>query len=142
MIDGLFPNDLVDKSWTIYSSVDEFVHQIVESDNPIFLLSKKLDTFSFVHNVKINALSIITLECVEDLVFVVHSNMRHLSRKTNAYKTGEKRVWDVRGDSFDSLGGIGILEVADLSLDARQSCKLYHLVWVMWRLNCGGERNN
>jgi hypothetical protein len=68
--------------------------------------------------------------------------MRHLSRKTNAYKTGEKRVWDVRGDSFDSLGGIGILEVADLSLDARQSCKLYHLVWVMWRLNCGGERNN
>jgi len=26
-------------------------------------------------------------------------------------------MWDVRGDSFDSLGGIGILEVADLSLD-------------------------
>ena len=26
-------------------------------------------------------------------------------------------MWDVGGDSFDSLGGIGILEVADLSLD-------------------------
>ena len=25
------------------------------------------------------------------------------------------RQWDVGGDSFDSLGGIGILEVADLS---------------------------
>jgi len=26
-------------------------------------------------------------------------------------------MWDVGGDSFDSLGGVGILEVADLSLD-------------------------
>ena len=26
-------------------------------------------------------------------------------------------MWDVGGDSFDSLGGIGILEVAYLSLD-------------------------
>jgi len=32
-------------------------------------------------------------------------------------ETGETRMWDVGGDSFDSLGGIGILEVADLSLD-------------------------
>lgn len=26
-------------------------------------------------------------------------------------------MWDVGGDQFDSLAGIGILEVADLSLD-------------------------
>jgi hypothetical protein len=26
-------------------------------------------------------------------------------------------MWDVGVDSFDSLGGIGILEVADLSID-------------------------
>jgi hypothetical protein len=26
-------------------------------------------------------------------------------------------MWDVGGDSFESLGGIGILEVADLFLD-------------------------
>ena len=26
-------------------------------------------------------------------------------------------MWDVGGDSFDSLGGIGILEVANLPLD-------------------------
>ena len=26
-------------------------------------------------------------------------------------------MWDVGGDSFHSLGGIGVLEVADLSLD-------------------------
>ncbi|CAD6242106.1 unnamed protein product [Miscanthus lutarioriparius] len=58
----------------------------------------------------------LTPERAEDLVFV-HSNLRHLSRRTDAYKTGETRMWDVGGDSFDSLGGIGILEVADLSLD-------------------------
>jgi len=70
-------------------------------------------TYSFVHSVKRNAL---TPERAEDLVFV-HSNLRHLSRRTDAYKTGETRMWDVGGDSFDSLGGVGILEVADLSLD-------------------------
>jgi len=86
-------------------SIDEFVHQIVESDSLIFLLLKKLDTFSFLHNVKRNSL-LITPSCVEDLVFV-HSNMRHLSRKTSAYRTGETMMWDGRGDSFDSLGGIG-----------------------------------
>jgi hypothetical protein len=40
-----------------------------------------------------------------------------LSRKTNAYKTGETRFWDVGGDSFDSLSGVGLLENADLSID-------------------------
>ncbi|GJM90739.1 hypothetical protein PR202_ga07047 [Eleusine coracana subsp. coracana] len=52
----------------------------------------------------------------KDLVFV-HSNLRHLSRRTEAYKIGEIRMWDVGGDSFDSVGGIGLLEVADLSID-------------------------
>ncbi|GJN07687.1 hypothetical protein PR202_ga25535 [Eleusine coracana subsp. coracana] len=75
--------------------------------------SRNWSTYSFVHSVKRNAL---TPERAEDLVFV-HSNLRHLSRRTDAYKTGETRMWDVGGDSFDSLGGIGILEVADLSLD-------------------------
>ncbi|XP_072146540.1 putative transcriptional regulator tpeD [Setaria viridis] len=70
-------------------------------------------TYSFIHSVKRNAL---TPERAEDLVFV-HSNMRHLSRRTDAYKTGETRMWDVGGDSFDSLSGVGLLEVADLSID-------------------------
>ena len=26
-------------------------------------------------------------------------------------------MWDVGGDSFDSLSGVGLLEVADLSID-------------------------
>ncbi|RLN34641.1 hypothetical protein C2845_PM03G19120 [Panicum miliaceum] len=70
-------------------------------------------TYSFIHSVKRNAL---TPERAEDLVFV-HSNLRHLSRRTDAYKTGETRMWDVEGDSFDSLSGVGLLEVADLSID-------------------------
>ncbi|XP_066336805.1 putative transcriptional regulator tpeD [Miscanthus floridulus] len=70
-------------------------------------------TYSFIHSVKRNAL---TPERAEDLVFV-HSNLRHLSRRTDAYKTGETMMWDVGGDSFDSLSGVGLLEVADLSID-------------------------
>jgi len=70
-------------------------------------------TYSFIHSVKRNAL---TPERAEDLVFV-HSNLRHLSRRTDAYKKGETRMWDVGGDSFDSLSGVGLLEVAELSID-------------------------
>jgi len=70
-------------------------------------------TYSFIHSVKRNAL---TPERAEDLVFV-HSNLRHMSRKTDAYKTGETRMWDVGGDSFDTMAGVGLLEVAELSLD-------------------------
>lgn len=74
---------------------------------------KNWSTYSFVHSVKRKAL---TPERREDLVFV-HSNLRHLSRRSDAYKIGETRMWDVGGDSFDSLGGVGLLEVVDLSLD-------------------------
>ncbi|XP_039831326.1 uncharacterized protein LOC120692156 isoform X1 [Panicum virgatum] len=70
-------------------------------------------TYSFIHSVKRNAL---TPERAEDLVFV-HSNLRHLSRRTDAYKKGETRMWNVGGDSFDSLSGVGLLEVAELSID-------------------------
>ncbi|CAD6267137.1 unnamed protein product [Miscanthus lutarioriparius] len=76
-------------------------------------IKRNWSTYSFVYSVKRNAL---TPERAEDLVFV-HSNLRHLSRRIDAYKTGETKMWDVGGDSFDSLGGVGILEVADLSLD-------------------------
>jgi hypothetical protein len=70
-------------------------------------------TYSFIHSVKRNFL---TSTRAEDLVFV-QSNRRHLSRRTEAYKTGETKMWDVKGDSFESLSGVGILEVANLSLD-------------------------
>ncbi|TVU04758.1 hypothetical protein EJB05_47892, partial [Eragrostis curvula] len=62
-------------------------------------------TYSFIHSVKRNAL---TPERAEDLVFV-HSNLRHLSRRSDAYKQGEIRMWE------EIL--LRILEVANLSLD-------------------------
>ncbi|GJN11691.1 hypothetical protein PR202_ga29901 [Eleusine coracana subsp. coracana] len=70
-------------------------------------------TYSFIHSVKRNAL---TPKHAKDLVFV-HSNLRFLSRRTEAYKKGETKMWDVGGDSFESLSGVGILKVANLSLD-------------------------
>jgi hypothetical protein len=70
-------------------------------------------TYSFIHSVKRNSL---TPTRAEDLVFV-YSNLRHPSRRTKAYKTGETKMWDVGGDSFESLSGVGILEVVNLSLD-------------------------
>ena len=58
----------------------------------------------------------LTPERAEDLVFI-HSNLGLLSRKAEEYKTGPTRMWDVGGDSFDSLSGVGLLENADLSID-------------------------
>ena len=57
-----------------------------------------------------------TPQRVEDLVFV-HNNLLLLSRRSSNYLEGENKMWDVDGDAFDSLDGLGILEIADLSLD-------------------------
>lgn len=70
-------------------------------------------TYSFVHSVKRNKM---TPQRAEDLVFV-HSNLRLLSRKTPQYSQGQTKMWDIAGDTFDSLDDVGILGVAELSLD-------------------------
>lgn len=70
-------------------------------------------TYSFINSLKRNR---ITPKRGEDLVFV-HSNLRLLSRQTPQYAQGETSMWDVGGDAFDSLDGVGLLEIASLSLD-------------------------
>lgn len=70
-------------------------------------------TYSFINSVKRNKM---TPQRAEDLVFV-HSNLRLLSRRSPNYHEGENKMWDVGGDAFDSLDGVGVLEIADLSLD-------------------------
>ena len=40
-----------------------------------------------------------------------------LSRRSDGYKKGESRMWDVGGDAYASLTGVGLLEVANLSID-------------------------
>jgi len=77
------------------------------------MLWKELDTYNFIHSMKRNQFA---PERAEDLVFV-HNNLRLMSRRTESYKTGANRMWDVWGDGFESFSGVGILEVASLSLD-------------------------
>jgi hypothetical protein len=117
-------HDSIDARWT--SSVQSWWSNYGQ-DTPLLMnLAMKLlnqptsssccernwSTYNFIHSVKRNAL---TPTRAEDLVFVL-SNLRHFSRR-KAYKKGETRMWDVGGDSFESLSGVGILEVANLSLD-------------------------
>ncbi|XXG50658.1 hypothetical protein AAC387_Pa02g4622 [Persea americana] len=70
-------------------------------------------TYSFVHSMRRNKM---TPKRAEDLVFI-HSNLRLLSRKTPQYMQGETRMWDIAGDTHDSFEDVGVLEVANLSLD-------------------------
>jgi len=57
-----------------------------------------------------------TLERAKDLVYM-HNNLSLLSRNTPQYNEGEKGMWDLGGDGFESFEGPSILEVVDLSLD-------------------------
>ncbi|GAV85946.1 LOW QUALITY PROTEIN: Dimer_Tnp_hAT domain-containing protein, partial [Cephalotus follicularis] len=71
-------------------------------------------TYSFIHSMRRNKIS---PKRAEDLVFV-HTNLRLLSRNDADYKQGESKLWDIRGDAFDSFdNGAGVLEIASLSLD-------------------------
>ncbi|KAL6538748.1 hypothetical protein OROGR_012736 [Orobanche gracilis] len=79
-------------------------------------------TYSFIHSTKRNQ---ITPERAEDLVYV-HSNLRLLSRKVPQYMKGDSKMWDVTGDAFDSMDDIGILGIANLSLDEPElECVLF-----------------
>ena len=50
-------------------------------------------------------------------IWFIHSNLCLLSKKTPEYSKGETKTWDIAGDAFDSLEDVGMLEVANLSLD-------------------------
>ncbi|XP_057418592.1 uncharacterized protein LOC130712795 [Lotus japonicus] len=69
-------------------------------------------TYSFIHSLKRNKLHFTR---AQDLVFI-HTNLRLLSRKSQSYKEGETKMWDIGGDEWD-LEGSSILEGASLSLD-------------------------
>nr|CAD1832641.1 unnamed protein product [Ananas comosus var. bracteatus] len=70
-------------------------------------------TYSFIHSMKRNK---ITPQRAKDLVYV-HTNLRLLSRKAPEYIKGETKMWDVGGDSFDTFDSVGLLEIANLSLN-------------------------
>ncbi|GFY82759.1 hypothetical protein Acr_02g0009990 [Actinidia rufa] len=70
-------------------------------------------TYFFVHSVRRNKM---TTKRAEDLIFI-HSKLRLLSRRTPQYAQGDNKMWDIAGDNFDSLDDVGVLEIANLSLD-------------------------
>ncbi|GFS29134.1 hypothetical protein Acr_00g0005490 [Actinidia rufa] len=71
-------------------------------------------TYSFIHSVRRNKM---TPQRTEDLVFIHTKVLKIARRRTPQYYEGENKMWDIAGDQFESLGDIGILEVANLALD-------------------------
>ncbi|KAG5528874.1 hypothetical protein RHGRI_029512 [Rhododendron griersonianum] len=59
------------------------------------------------------------IDSIEDMwTMDPHScNLRLLSRRSPQYCQGQTKMWDIAGDQFGSLDEVGMLEVANLSLD-------------------------
>jgi hypothetical protein len=71
-------------------------------------------TYSFIHSLRRNKM---TPARAQDLV-CVHSNLRLLLRSNEEYIKGPTKMWDIAGDSWeDPYGGVGMLEIASLTLD-------------------------
>ncbi|XP_071723972.1 uncharacterized protein [Rutidosis leptorrhynchoides] len=87
-------------------------------------------TYSFVHSVRRNKM---TPKHAKDLVFI-HSNFCLISRKSPQYAEGETKMWDIGGDAFDLFEDIGVLEVANLSLDEpeMESGFFFQKKWIIW----------
>ncbi|GAV59821.1 LOW QUALITY PROTEIN: Dimer_Tnp_hAT domain-containing protein, partial [Cephalotus follicularis] len=101
--------------WLIYGSstplLQKFALKLLGQLSFSSCAEKNWSTYSFVHSIKRNKM---TPQRAEDLVFV-HTNLI-LSRRSPTYKEGGVRC-DVGGDHHDSFEDVGILEVANLSLD-------------------------
>ncbi|KAL0373025.1 UNVERIFIED_CONTAM: hypothetical protein Scaly_0984100 [Sesamum calycinum] len=41
----------------------------------------------------------------------------HSTRRTPQYMQGDTKMWDMAGDAFETIEDIGILDIANLSLD-------------------------
>lgn len=65
---------------------------------------------------EIGAHTLLLTLLIEYLVYI-HTNLPLLERGTPKYSRGETKAWDIAGVSFDSFEDVGMLEVANLSLD-------------------------
>ena len=103
--------------WAVYGSfapsLQNIALKILVQPSSSSCCERNWSTYSFVHSVRRNKM---TPKRAEDLVFI-HSNLRLLSRRTPQYAQGDNKMWDIAGDNFDSLDDIGVLEIANLSLD-------------------------
>jgi len=78
-------------------------------------------TYSFIHSLRRNKL---TPDRAEDSVFV-HNNLRLLSRSTDDYISGPSKMWDIRGDGFETFDGFRVLQLANLTLDEPEFEEMY-----------------
>ncbi|GAV84096.1 Dimer_Tnp_hAT domain-containing protein [Cephalotus follicularis] len=102
--------------WLLYGSstplLQKLALKLLGQPSSSSCAERNWSTYSFVHSIKRNKM---TPQRAEDLVFV-HTNLRLLS-SSPTYKEGGSKMWDVGGDHHDSFEDVGVLEVANLSLD-------------------------
>ncbi|XP_059659219.1 uncharacterized protein LOC132306039 [Cornus florida] len=103
--------------WVVHGSygplLQELALKLLVQPSSSSCCERNWSTYSFIHSLRRNKMA---PQRAEDLVFI-HSNLRLLSRRTPQYNEGRTKMWDIAGDAFDSFGDVGVLEVANLSLD-------------------------
>ncbi|KAL0313520.1 UNVERIFIED_CONTAM: hypothetical protein Sradi_5751300 [Sesamum radiatum] len=103
---------VISEQWSCYRD-DHITHKLLGHVSSSSCCEKNWSTYAFIHSTRRNQ---ITPQRAQDLVFV-HNNLRLLSRKTPQYFQGDSKMWDVAGDAFETIEDVGILEIANLSLD-------------------------
>uniref|UniRef100_A0A803LVV8 DUF659 domain-containing protein n=2 Tax=Chenopodium quinoa TaxID=63459 RepID=A0A803LVV8_CHEQI len=103
--------------WATYGSqvpmLQGLAYKLLGQPSSSSCSERNWSTYKFIHSCTRNKL---TPKRAQDLVYI-HNNLRLLSRRSEEYTKGRSKLWDVGGDEHDNLGEVGILEMAELSLD-------------------------
>ncbi|KAG8371118.1 hypothetical protein BUALT_Bualt13G0053500 [Buddleja alternifolia] len=113
----LFPSEEARRWWLVHGPGAPYLQIVSEKllghVTSSSCCEQNWSTDAFIHSARRNQ---ITPQRAQDLVFV-HNNLRLLSRNTLEYTKGVSKMWDVAGDAFEASDDVGILEIANLSLD-------------------------
>ncbi|XP_021729060.1 uncharacterized protein LOC110696091 isoform X1 [Chenopodium quinoa] len=103
--------------WATYGSqvpmLQGLAYKLLGQPSSSSCSERNWSTYKFINSCTRNKL---TPKRAQDLVYI-HNNLRLLSRRSEEYTKGRSKLWDVGGDEHDNLGEVGILEMAELSLD-------------------------
>ncbi|GAV82330.1 LOW QUALITY PROTEIN: Dimer_Tnp_hAT domain-containing protein, partial [Cephalotus follicularis] len=99
--------------WLFYGSstplLQKLALQLLGQPSSSSCAERNWCTYSFVHSIKRNKMRPQRAE--------LYINLRLLSRRSPTYKEEGSKMLDVGGDHHDSFEDVGVLEVANLSLD-------------------------
>uniref|UniRef100_A0A803NF28 BED-type domain-containing protein n=1 Tax=Chenopodium quinoa TaxID=63459 RepID=A0A803NF28_CHEQI len=118
-IDCMYDMALMDAKnwWATYGSqvpmLQNLAYKLLGQPSSSSCSERNWSTYKFIHSCTRNKF---TPKRAQDLVYI-HNNLRLLSRRSEEYTKGRSKLWDVGGDEHDNLGEVGILEMAELSLD-------------------------